>query len=89
MARLVLTHSTYIDGLLKWAKKLSKKEGIKTITPGVIGRTKGRVNNLTIRITRETREGFKLIARNGNCFQEIYIVTSLCYSEIKELLEKV
>ena len=86
MARIVLTHSSYIDGLIKWAKSISNNEGIKTITPGIIGRTKGRVNQLTIRITRDTREGFKLIARNGNCYQEIYLVTNLNYHEIKELL---
>lgn len=89
MGRIVLTHSTYIDGLIKWAKSFSNKEGIKTITPGVLGRTKRRVNQLTIRISRDTREGFKLIARNGNSYQEIYIVTRLKYSEIKELLGNV
>ncbi len=77
MGRLVQTHSTNIDGLVKWLKKLAINKNIQTITPGVIGRSKGRIEVLKIRVSRKTNEGYKLIARKGASVQEIYIVTKL------------
>ena len=88
MGRVVLTHSTYLEGLVDWAKRKAKEEGIKTITPGVIGKSKGSVNKLTIRVTRKTNAGFKLVARKGRSYQEIYITSELNLEEIKHILEK-
>tara|TARA_Y100001968_G_scaffold130645_1_gene119234 strand:- start:760 stop:1029 length:270 start_codon:yes stop_codon:yes gene_type:complete len=87
MGRLVITHSTYIEGLLKWGKKICDQKGIKTVTPGLIGRTKGKVNKLTFRVCRKTDNGYKLIARNKKSFQEIYIVSNLDTAEFKNLVE--
>ncbi len=88
MGRIVLTHSTYLEGLVKWAKSIVKTKGIKTITPGVIGKTKSNTQRLQIRITRQTQGGFKLIARKGNSYQEVYIVTDLGYEDMELLLKK-
>ncbi len=87
MGRLVLTHSTYIDGLIKWGKRVAKNKSIKTLTPGVIGKTKGLSENLDIRITRKTLGGYKLVARKGSMYQEIYIVTSLSEDDLKKIIK--
>ena len=86
MGRLVITHSTYIDGLVKWGESIAKRSGIKTVTPGVIGRTKGSVEKLVFRITRQTKNGYKLIARNKKSYQEVYIVSDLEIKEFRNLL---
>ena len=84
MGRLVKTHSTYIEGLIKKLKKISSNSLIQTITPGVIGVAKGRQEKLTIKISRKIEGGYKLIARKGKSYQEIYIIGIIK----KELLEE-
>ena len=87
MARLVLTHSTYIEGLIKWLRILSKEEKIQTITPGCINKTKGRSNKLKIKISRKTNEGYRLIARKGSTVQEVYIICKLDTEELNNLIQ--
>ena len=77
MGRLVVNHSTNLEGLIKKLKKLSENNCIRTITPGAIAKAKGRSNNFSIRITTETIAGYKLIARKGFSVQEIFVVTNL------------
>tara|TARA_Y100001968_G_scaffold328742_1_gene376493 strand:- start:1012 stop:1272 length:261 start_codon:yes stop_codon:yes gene_type:complete len=86
MGRLVLTHSTYVDGLLNWAKKFSENEEIKTITPGVIGKTRANCTNFTIRISRKLKSGYKLIARKGKTFQEVYVITEMNYESLERII---
>lgn len=45
MGRVVITHSTYIEGLIPVLKALAAQPGIDTITPAVICRVKGRSIN--------------------------------------------
>ncbi len=86
VGRLVKTHSTYIEGLIKKLKKIKKHEKIKTITPGVIGATNGKVEKLTIKVTRETENGFKLVARKGKEYQEVYLIGSIEKNILQKLL---
>ena len=86
MARLVITHSTYIEGLIPKLKQLALKETIKTITPGQITRTKANCSNFRMRISVKTDKGFKIIARKGNSCQEIFVVTNLNTLAMNELL---
>ena len=88
MGRLVQNHSTNIDGLIKWLKKIAKNEYIKTVTPASISKTKGRGENLILKVTVRTNEGFKLLARKGKLVQEVFLVTSMDEEGIKELIEK-
>ena len=37
MGRLVITHSTYLEGLIPLLKALAREGGINTVTPPVIG----------------------------------------------------
>ena len=88
MARLIITHSTYIDGLIPVLKKLANSSKIKSITPGVINKAKRRSEGLKIRVSIKTDKGFKLITRNGSQVQEVFIITNLNKEELDELIYK-
>jgi hypothetical protein len=81
--RLVLNHSTHIPGLIPILERLTKLEGIQTITPGVIGRAKGHSPRLQLRVSVPIRGGFKLIARQGKTVQEVFIVTTLTHEQLE------
>ena len=63
MGRLVLNHSTNIEGLIPILQKLALNLNIKTITPAVISKVRGRTSKLEIRLSVKTINGFKAIAR--------------------------
>ena len=86
MGRLVITHSTYIDGLIPILKKLSLNKSVKTITPATISKVRGRSSKLKIRISVKTISGFKAIARKGQTAQEIFISTNLSKDALQSLL---
>ena len=87
MGRIVLTHSTYIEGLVPVLQKLALHSKIKTVTPAIISRVKGRSSKLVIRISVKTINGYKAIARKGKTAQEVFISTELSKEELKKLLE--
>ena len=68
---------------------MAKIKGIKTITPGVIGQTKGRSELLKIKITSKIQGGYKLLARKGKNVQEVFLITELGETEIKEYIQKI
>tara|TARA_Y100001968_G_C18724694_1_gene421751 strand:- start:29 stop:331 length:303 start_codon:yes stop_codon:yes gene_type:complete len=88
MGRLVQNHSTHIEGLIKWLKRIAECEAVKTVTPAALSKAKGREEKLALKVTIKTTEGFKLIARKGTLVQEVFIVTSLNERSIKEIIEK-
>ena len=88
MGRLVQNHSTHIDGLIKWLREIAKEEGIKTVTPASLSKANGRGEQLMLKVTRKTNEGFKLLARKGKLVQEVFLVTNLEETEIKSLVKK-
>tara|TARA_Y100001968_G_scaffold271878_1_gene263747 strand:+ start:426 stop:728 length:303 start_codon:yes stop_codon:yes gene_type:complete len=88
MGRLVQNHSTHIEGLIKWLNKIAKNENVKTVTPASLSKVKGRGEKLVLKVTVKTKGGFKLLARKGKLIQEVFIVTHLDESEIKELINK-
>ena len=88
MGRLVQNHSTHIEGLLKWLRKIAASNEIKTVTPASLSKTNGRGENLGIKVTVKTNEGYKLLARKGKLVQEVFLVTSLDKSRIKEIIEQ-
>jgi hypothetical protein len=75
--RLVWNHSTHLPGLIPILQNLTQVPGIVTVTPAVIGRTKSHMPNLKIKISIEIRGGYKLIARKGKMFQEVFVITEL------------
>ena len=88
MGRLVQNHSTHIEGLIKWLKKVAENKKIKTVTPAALSKTKGRGEKLDLKVTIKTKEGYKLLARKGKLVQEVFLVTNLDETEIKEIINK-
>ena len=88
MGRLVQNHSTHIDGLIKWLKRIVYIPGIQTITPAVLSKTNGREENLTLKVTIKTDDGYKLLARKGKLVQEVFLVTKLGKKEIVDILKE-
>jgi hypothetical protein len=88
MARLVITHSTYVEGLIPLLKRLATLPGIDTITPAVISRVKGRSQNLRLRVSAPITGGFKLLARRGSSAQEVFVITALNRDQLQERLDQ-
>lgn len=87
--RLVWNHSTHIPGLIPVLERLTRIQGIQTITPGVIGRVKGHSPRMQLRVSVPIRGGFKLIARQGKTVQEVFILTTLSQDELIEAVTDV
>ena len=87
MGRLVLNHSTNIEGLIPILKKISLDINIKTITPAAISRVRGRSSKLIIRLSVKTINGYKAIARKGKTAQEVFISTDLSKDELKQIID--
>ena len=87
MGRLVSNHSTNIDGLIPILKKLALNINIKTITPAVISKARGRSSKLTIRLSVKTINGYKAIARKGKTAQEVFISTDLSKDDLKKIID--
>ena len=87
MGRLVLNHSTNIEGLVPLLQKLALNINIKTVTPAVISRVKGRSSKLTIRLSVKTISGYKAIARKGKTAQEVFISTDLSKEELRQIID--
>lgn len=75
--RLVWNHSTHLPGLIPILERLTHIDGIKTVTPAVIGTTRSNTPRMTIKVSVPIRGGYKLIARKGKAFQEVFVITTL------------
>ena len=84
--RLVLNHSTHIPGLIRVLERLTKLDGIQTITPGVIGRANGHAPRMQLRVSVTIRGGFKVIARQGKTVQEVFILTTQNQNELQDAI---
>ena len=87
MGRLVINHSTNIEGLIPILEKLALNTNIKTITPAVISRARGKSSKLIIRLSVKTINGYKAIARKGKTAQEVFISTDLGKEELKKIID--
>ena len=87
LGRLVLNHSSNIEGLIPILKKLALNINIKTITPAAISRVRGRSSKLIIRLSVKTINGYKAIARKGTTAQEVFISTDLSKDELKLIID--
>ncbi|MBD2549810.1 hypothetical protein H6G65_09475 [Microcystis elabens FACHB-917] len=88
MARLVITHSTYVEGLIPLLRRLATLAEIDTITPAVITRVRGRSPGLRLRVSSPITGGHKLLARRGNTAQEVFVVTRLSRDQLQEELDR-
>jgi hypothetical protein len=88
MGRVVITHSTYIEGLIPLLKALAEDPLISTVTPAVISRTRGRSPRLSLRVTTPITGGHKVNARRAGTAQEVFVVTSLDREALQRLLDQ-
>ena len=87
LGRLVLNHSSNIEGLIPILQKLALNLNIKTITPAAISRVRGRSSKLILRLSVKTINGYKAIARKGKTAQEVFISTDLSKEELKQIID--
>lgn len=87
--RVVLNHSTHIPGLITLLERLTRLNGIQTITPGVIGRVKSHTPQMQLRVSVPIRGGFKIIARQGKTVQEVFILTTLSQDKLEDAISNV
>ena len=87
MGRLVLNHSSNIEGLIPILKKLALSIKIRTITPAAISRVRGKSSKLILRLSVKTINGYKAIARKGKTAQEVFISTDLSKDELKQMID--
>ena len=87
LGKLVLNHSTNIEGLIPILQKLALNINIKTVTPAVISRVRGRSSKLIIRLSVKTINGYKAIARKGKTAQEVFISTDLSKDQLKQIID--
>ena len=88
MGRLVITHSTYLEGLIPLLKRLVEEVGIETVTPAVICRVRGRCVGLRLRVSTPITGGYKLVARRGTSAQEVFVVTGWERQRLQEHLDR-
>lgn len=88
MGRVVITHSTYIDGLIPLLKRLAQHPNISTITPAVIKRVKGRSAHLSLKVSTVISGGHKVNARLGATAQEVFVVTTLSREDLQQRLNE-
>ena len=88
MGRVVITHSTYLEGLIPLLRRLASAEGIDTVTPAVICRVRGRSSSLRLRVSAPILGGFKLVARRGGSAQEVFVITSWSREELQGHLDR-
>jgi hypothetical protein len=88
MGRVVITHSTYIEGLIPLLRRLADHPGIDTVTPAVISRVRGRSEGLRLRVSTPITGGHKLVARRGSSAQEVFVVTAWSRDRLQEQLDR-
>jgi len=87
MGRVVITHSTYLEGLIPVLKALAREGGIETVTPAVICRVRGRSESLRLRVSTPITGGFKVVARRGSSAQEVFVITGWDRQRLQEHLD--
>jgi len=84
--RLVWNHSTHLDGLIPILEKLIKCEGVTTVTPGRIKKTRSHIPKLKLKISVPIRGGYKVIARQGKTVQEVFVLSTLEQAELESAI---
>jgi hypothetical protein len=81
--RVVITHSTYIPGLIDLLEKLAIHPEIQTITPAVISRAKANSPQFRLKVSVPITGGHKLIARKSKSAQEVFVITQWTKAELE------
>ena len=87
-ARLVVTHSTYIPGLIPLLEKLATCPEIQTITPAVISRVKSNSPTFRLKVSVPITGGHKLIARQRKSAQEVFVITHWSKEDLEQAITR-
>ena len=88
MGRVVITHSTYLEGLIPVLQQLARSPGVDTVTPAVISRVRGRAQGLRLKVSTPIRGGHKVLARRGGSAQEVFVITRFTRDQLQERIEQ-
>jgi hypothetical protein len=88
MGRLVVTHSTYLEGLIPLLRELAAQPGVTTVTPAVISRVRGRIAGLKLRVSAPITGGHKLVARRGGSAQEVFVITTWSRDRLQQEVDR-
>jgi hypothetical protein len=86
--RVVITHSTYIPGLIDCLEKLADCSDVQTITPAVISRAKSNAPQFRLKVSVPINGGYKLIARKGKSAQEVFVITAWSQTELEQAISR-
>lgn len=89
-ARVVLTHSTYAEGLvaaLQACASAAGAVGISTIVCGRLTRSRGNAELLSFSVTAPVLGGHKVLARRGSTIQEVFFTTTLDAETLQAFLD--
>ena len=88
-SRIVLNHSTHVDGLIDALRSGATRAalaGVTTFVPGRISRTRGgNAESLRISVSVPINGGWRCLARRGSMVQEVFVTTALGEEELQEL----
>lgn len=87
--RVVVTHSTYLPGLIDVLEKLATYPQIQTVTPAVIARVKSNAPKFRLKVSVPITGGHKLIARHRKSAQEVFVITSLSKAELEGAIAQI
>ena len=87
--RVVITHSTYLPGLITTLEKLATYPSIQTITPAVISRVKSNAHKFRLKVSVPITGGYKLIARHRKSAQEVFVITELTKAELEAAIAQI
>lgn len=82
----MITHSTYIPGLIALLEKLANYPGMQTVTPAVISRVKSNSPRLQLKVSVPITGGHKLIARHRKSAQEVFVITPWSKAELEQAI---
>ncbi len=88
LARVVLNHSTHVDGLIDVLRRVPFASA-ETIVPGRIKRVAGGPSGggLSFRVTVPVTGGFRVLAQRGTQLQEVFATTTLTKEALQGALD--
>ncbi|MEL7141647.1 MAG: DUF2103 domain-containing protein [Cyanobacteria bacterium J06554_3] len=85
----MITHSTYLPGLIAVLEKLAKFPHIQTITPAVISRVRSNAPKFRMKVSVPITGGYKLIARDRKSAQEVFVITELSQQDLENAIAQI
>ena len=71
--RVVLNHSTHVEGLIPLLRRVAQLPGVHTVVPGRLSTARCATQGLALRVTTRVPGGYKLLARRGTAVQEVFV----------------